>query len=134
VVRTRHRSRFLSAGRFEADAPEPQQYALDGRLGSLDADDYTKAESIRLELGVDVDAGLSGQKPRRIVVVSQVPKLILEVDQTKVQGSILVVVHAPAELVNNAIVRLTILISNVPGTDQEVAIRAKSPVNVVPVL
>jgi len=102
-----------------------------GRLGSSYPDDYTKAQSIRLELGVDINARLSGYKSRWVIVVSQVPKLILKVDHTKIQGAILVVVHAAAEFVNNAIVRLTILVGNVPGADQEVSIRAKSAVNVV---
>src|ERR1700677_2397706 len=105
--------------------------AMRGRLGSLNPEDYTKAQSIRLELGVDVNAGRSGYKPWRIIVVSQVPKLILEVDHTKIQGSILVVVHATAELVNNAIVGLTTLVGKVPGADQEVPIGPKSAVNVV---
>jgi hypothetical protein len=104
---------------------------VSGKLGSLYPDEYTKAESIRLELGVDVNAGHSGQKTRRVIVVAQVPKLILEVDHTKIQGAILVIVHATPELVNNAVVRLAIVVRNVPGADHEVAIRAKSAVNVV---
>src|ERR1700733_178417 len=105
--------------------------AMRGRLGSPNPDEYTEAQRIRLELGVHVNAGRSGYKPRRIVVGSQVPKLILEVDHTKIQGVILVVVHATAELVNNTIVRLPALVGNVPGPDQEIPIRAKSTVNVV---
>jgi hypothetical protein len=104
---------------------------MSGSPGSPYPDDYTETESIRLELGVDVNAGLSGQEPWRVIVVSQVPKLILEVDHTEIQGAILVVVHATAELVNDAVIRLTILVGNVPGADQEVAIRAESAVNVV---
>jgi hypothetical protein len=53
-------------------------------LGSPYPDDYTKAESVGLELGVDVNAGLSGQKSRRVIVGSQVPKLILKVDHAEI--------------------------------------------------
>ena len=64
-------------------------------------------------------------------MVSQVPKLVLKVDHTKIQGAILMVVDAAAEFVNNAVVRLTTVVGNVPGADHEVAIRAKMAVDVV---
>lgn len=47
--------------------------------GLPDPDDNTEAESIRLQRGVDELAWRPREKPRRIVVVSQVPKLILKV-------------------------------------------------------
>jgi hypothetical protein len=106
-------------------------FAMRSRLGSLNPDEYTKAQSIRLELGVYVNAGRSGYKPWWIVVVSQIPKLILEVDHTKIQGAILVVIHATAELVNDTVIRLTTFVGKVPGADQKVAVGAKSAINVV---
>ena len=111
--------------------PYNPSHARQGPADSLNPDENTEAESIGLKLGVDVNARLPGEKSGRVIVVSQVPKLILEVDHTKIQGAILVVVHATAELVNNAVVGLTTVVGNVPGADQEVAIRAESAVNVV---
>ena len=95
------------------------------------ADQNAEAKSIRLELGIDINTRLPGQKSRGIVVVPQVPKLVLKVHHTKIQRSVLVIIDPAAKLVNNAVVGLTRSISNVSRADQEVPIGTEPAVNVV---
>jgi hypothetical protein len=49
------------------------RFCNQSRLGSPHPDDYAEAESIRLELGVDVNTGRSGYKTRWVIMVPQVP-------------------------------------------------------------
>src|SRR6202043_1837472 len=101
-----------------------------GGFSSPNPDENAEAESVRLELGVDVNTGLPRQKPWWIVMVSQIPKLVLKVDHAEVQPSVLMVIDAAAKLVNNAVVGLTRFVRNVTRADHEVAIRAESLVDV----
>jgi hypothetical protein len=103
----------------------------DFRDGLPDSEDNAEAETIGLQRGVDELARRSRKKPRRIVVVPQVPKLILEVNHTKIQGSVLMVVHAAAELVDDTIVCLTTMVRKVARADHKVAIGPKLLINVV---
>src|ERR1700675_1065078 len=94
-----------------------------GGFSSPYPDENTEAESVRLELGVDVNAGLPRQKPWWIVMVSQIPKLVLKVDHAEVQPPVLMVIDAAAKLVNNAVVGLTRSVRNVTGADHKIAVR-----------
>src|SRR5882757_7032590 len=102
-----------------------------GDFSSPYPDENAEAERIGLELGVDVHAGLPRQKPWWIVMVSQIPKLVLKVDHAEVQPTVLMVIDAAAQLVNDAVVGLTRSVRNVAGADHEVAVRPKPLVDVV---
>jgi hypothetical protein len=57
--------------------------------------------------------------------------LILKVNYTKIQGSVLMVVHTAAELVDDTVICLTTMIRKVTRADHKVAVGAKLLINVV---
>ena len=98
---------------------------------SPDAEEHPEAERIRFELGIDINAGRARDKSRRIVVISQIPKLVLEVHHAEIEDVILVVINTSAKFINNAVVCLASSIGKIPGPDHKIAVGAEFLIDVV---